>query len=154
MKSILTLAVLTITTLSIASGQTKDNSNKQSGNVEQNLKHIEQELLDSILKGDASVSDRYLSDNYVFTGPDAVVVDKTRMLADLKSGDLKIESSTPEDMKVQVYGNVAVVTYGSTDKGTYKGKDLSGKYRWMDVFVKQKGHWQLVAGQGTPVPKQ
>ena len=154
MKSILTVAVLIITTLSIASGQTKDKSNKQSGNVEQNLMHIEQELLDSILKGDASVNERYLSDTYIFTGPDAVIVDKTRMIADLKSGDLKIESSTPDDMKVQVYGNAAVVTYGSTDKGTYKGKDLSGKYRWMDVFVKRNGRWQLVPGQGTPVPKQ
>jgi hypothetical protein len=85
MKSILpVVAVLTIAVIPIALGQTKDNSNKQSGNVEQNLMHIEQELLDSILKGDASVSDRYLSDNYVFTGPDAIVVDKTRMLADLK----------------------------------------------------------------------
>jgi hypothetical protein len=154
MKSILGIAVLTITASSLAFGQTKDKGNKQSGNVEQNLMHIEQELLDSILKGDASVSDRYLSDTYIFTGPDAVVVDKTRMITDLKSGDLKIESSTPDDMKVQVYGNAAVVTYGSTNKGTYKGKDLSGKYRWMDVFVKHKGRWQLVAGQGTPVPKQ
>jgi ketosteroid isomerase-like protein len=68
---------------------------------------------------------------------------------------LKTEfSRNPDDMKVQVYGNTAVVTYGSTDKGTYKGKDLSGKYRWMDVFVKHKGRWQLVAGQGTPFPKQ
>jgi ketosteroid isomerase-like protein len=74
------------------------------------------------------------------------------MIADLKSGDLKIESSTPDDMKVQVYGNTAVVTYGTIDKGTYKGKDLSGKYRWMDVFVRRNGRWQIVAGQGTPVP--
>jgi Domain of unknown function (DUF4440) len=154
MKSVVAIAVLIITPFSLAFGQAKDESNKQSGKVEQNLMHIEQELLDSIIKGDASVTDRYLSDNYIFTGPDAAVVDKARMIADLKSGDLKIESSTPDDMKVQVYGNAAVVTYGSTDKGTYKGKDLSGKYRWMDVFVKRNGRWQIVAGQGTPVPKQ
>ena len=154
MKSVVAIAVLVITQFSLAFGQAKDEGNKQSGKVEQSLMHIEQELLDSIIKGDASVTDRYLSDNYIFTGPDAAVVDKARMIADLKSGDLKIESSTPDDMKVQVYGNTAVVTYGTTDKGTYKGKDLSGKYRWMDVFVKRNGRWQIVAAQGTAVPKQ
>jgi hypothetical protein len=126
MKSILAIAVLIITPFSLAFGQANDKSNKQSGKVEQNLMHIEQELLDSIIKGDASVSERYLSDNYISTGPDAAVADKTRVIADLKSGDLKVESSTPGDMKVQVYGNAAVVTYGTTDKVTYKGKDLSG----------------------------
>ena len=45
MKSILGIAVLTITASSLAFGQTKDKGNKQSGNVEQNLMHIEQDRL-------------------------------------------------------------------------------------------------------------
>ena len=48
-------------------------------------------------------------------------------------------------------GNSAVVTYQTTDKGTYKGNDLSGQYRWTDVFVKQGGVWQIVATQGTRI---
>jgi Ketosteroid isomerase homolog len=72
----------------------------------------------------------------------------------VKSGDLKIESSTNEDMKVQVHGDTAVVTYRSTDKGNYKGNDLSGQYRWTDVFVKRNGRWQIVAGQGTRIMQQ
>jgi hypothetical protein len=47
-----------------------------------------------------------------------------------------------------------VVTYGTTDKGSYKGKDISGNYRWTDVFVKRNGRWQIVAGQGTRVAQQ
>jgi hypothetical protein len=66
MKSIVAVVVLTITASSLGFGQTQDKSNKQGGNVEQNLMHIEQELLDSIIKGDASVSERYLSDTYIF----------------------------------------------------------------------------------------
>jgi ketosteroid isomerase-like protein len=81
-------------------------------------------------------------------------VDKTRIIADLKSGDLKFESSKLEDMKVHVYGNAAIVTYATTDKGAYKGKDISGRYRWTDVFIKRGGNWQLVAGHGTRITKQ
>jgi hypothetical protein len=154
MKSILALTVLTTAAFSPAFGQTKDQSNKQSGKVEQVLKNIEQEMDDGVVKGDTSPSERYLADNSIFTGPDGMVTDKARSIADLKSGDLKIESSKLDDMKVQVYGNTAVVTYGTTDKGTYRGKDISSKYRWTDVFVKQNGKWQIVAGQGTRVAQQ
>jgi hypothetical protein len=83
-----------------------------------------------------------------------MVMDKARSIDDLKSRNLKIESSKLDDMKVHVYGSSAVVTYGTTDKGTYKEKDISGKYPWTDVFVKRNGRWQLVAGQGTPVRQQ
>lgn len=151
MKSILVLAVLMITP---SFGQAKDRSNKESGNVEQALMHIEQEMVDALLKGDVSANERYLADTYIFTDPDGTVMDKTRMVADLKSGDLKFESSKVDDMKVQGFGNAAVVTYGTTDKGTYKGKDLSGRYRWTDVFVKRNGRWQIVATQGTRVGQQ
>jgi len=154
MKSILAVAVLTITTTSLGFAQARDKSNKQSGNVEQSLMHIEQEMDDAVVKGDTSASERYLSDNCVITDPGGIVMDKTRSISDLKSGDLKIESSKLEDMKVQVYGNTAVVTYGTTDKGTYKGKDISGKYRWTDVFVKRNGRWQIVADQATRVAQQ
>jgi ketosteroid isomerase-like protein len=54
-------------------------------------------------------------------------------------------------MKVRVYGDMAVATYGSTDKGSYKGKDISGRFRWTDVFVKRNGRWEIVAGQGTRI---
>ena len=69
----------------------------------------------------------------------------------MKSGALKLESSKIDDMKVQVHGDMAIVTYKTTDKGKYKGIDISGDYRWIDVFVKKDGKWLLVAGQGTPI---
>jgi len=59
-------------------------------------------------------------------------------------------------MAVRVYGETAVVTYRSTDKGMYKDMDISGQYRWTDVFVKQGGQWRIVSTQGTPIvaPKE
>ena len=114
---------------------------------------IERELLNAILKGDASASERHLADTYVFTGPDGMVENKAQAIADLKSGDLKLQSASLDDAKVQVYGDTAVVTYSSNDKGTYKGKDISGKTRWTDVFVKQNGSWRVVASHGTMLPK-
>jgi ketosteroid isomerase-like protein len=121
--------------------------------TEQTVMRIERELLDASLKGDASPSERYLADTYVFTGPDGMVESKAQVVADLKSGDLKLQAASLDGAKVQVYGDTAVVTYSSNDKGTYKGKDISGKTRWTDVFVNHNGRWQLVATHGTMLPR-
>jgi ketosteroid isomerase-like protein len=124
--------------------------NKNSG-AQQEIMRIEQEMLAALLKGDAGPSERYLGDNYVFTGPDGLSIGKAQSIEDLKSGNLKLQAASLDDSKVQVYGDTAIVTYSSNDKGTYKGKDISGKTRWTDVFVKQKGRWTIVASHGSPV---
>jgi hypothetical protein len=35
--------------------------------------------------------------------------------------------------------------------GQYKGKDISGQYRWTDVFVKRQGRWQVVATHASQI---
>ena len=123
----------------------------KSSRAERDIMRIEQEMLAAVLKGDTSPSERYLAENYVFTGPDGLSMGKAQNIQDLKSGDLKLQAASLDDSKVQVYGDTAIVTYSSNDKGTYKGKDISGKTRWTDVFVKQKGRWMMVASHGSMV---
>jgi ketosteroid isomerase-like protein len=124
--------------------------NKSSG-AEQDIMRIEQEMLAAVLKGDTGPSERYLAENYAFTGPDGISMGKAQSIHDLKSGDLKLQAASLDNSKVQLYGDTAIVTYSSNDKGTYKGKDISGKTRWTDVFVKQKGRWTMVASHGSTV---
>ena len=139
-------AVLMSTSLSIIC-VAKD----KPGSTDQAVLSIEKEMLNALLKGDASASERYLADTYIFTSPDGEVSNKAQSVADLKSGDLKFESATLDDAKVSVYGDTALVTFASEDKGTYKGKDISGKTRWTDVFVKRNGKWQIVASHGSRI---
>jgi hypothetical protein len=148
---ILTLAVvLALPTITLAkekgTGATAD---------EATLKKIEQELTDTIVKSDTSAFEKYLASDYLGIGPDGVTQNKSELLADIKSGTLKLESSNLSEMKVQVAeADMAVVVYRSDDKGTYKGKDITGQYRWLDVFVKRDGKWQIAIDQGTQIAKQ
>jgi len=121
---------------------------------EQTLMKMEQELADAVVKNDMSVFEKYLADNGTFTDPGGMLATKAQTIALFKSGDLKIESTKIDDMKVQMFGKTAIVTYRTTDKGMYKGRDISGQYRWTDVFVKTGGKWQMVASQGTPIMTQ
>jgi hypothetical protein len=95
--------------------------------------------------------EQIFADDAVLTTPDGATHTKAQLLADVKSGALVLESSTISDMKVRVYGNAGVATYITTDKGKYKGQDISGRFRWTDVFVSRAGAWQIVAAQGTPI---
>jgi hypothetical protein len=149
---ILTLALgLVLSTTALA----KEKGTGATTDVEGTLKKIEQELNDSILKSDTTAFEKYLTSDYLGIGPDGVTQNKSELLSDIKSGTLKLESSTMSDMKVQVAGaDMAVVVYRSTDKGTYKGKDVTGEYRWLDVFVKRDGKWQIAIDQGTQIAKQ
>jgi ketosteroid isomerase-like protein len=115
------------------------------------LMKIEQDAAAALSKKDLAAFGSVFSEDAVFTGPDGAVQTKAQLLGDLKSGVLVIESSQIADMKVRVFGEAAVVTYATTDKGKYKGADISGRYRWTDTFVRRGGRWQIVAAQGTAI---
>ncbi len=103
-------------------------------------------------KYDVAWFERHLADSLVFTNAFGLVSTKADYVADTKAKNLKAESITASDMKVQTYGHVAVVT-GVTVlvKATHKGEDMSGTVRWTDTWVRRKGVWQCVAGQTTKV---
>ena len=158
MKHMAFVLALVVTAAPLASGQTSDKksppavaSKSADASVEQTLTKIEHDALAAILKRDVAAFGKVFADEAVLTTPDGSLQTKAQLLADLKSGDLVLESSTISDMKVRAYGDAAVVTYITTDKGKYKKQDISGRYRWTDVFVRRGGSWQLVAGQGTPI---
>jgi hypothetical protein len=149
---ILTLAVvLALPTITLA----KEKGPGATADVEATVKKIEQEILDGILKSDTSALEKYLTSDYLGIGPDGATQNKSEFLSDVKSGALKLESSKESEMKVQVADpDMAVVLYRTNDKGTYKGKDITGEYRWLDVFVKRGGKWQVAIDQGTQIAKQ
>jgi len=130
----------------------KEKGTGASTDVEATVKKIEQEMLDGILKSDTSPAEKYLTSDYLGIGPDGVTQNKSEFLSDIKSGALKLESSKYSDMKVQVGdADMAVVVYRSDDKGTYRGKDVTGQYRWLDVLVNRDGKWQIAIDQGAQI---
>lgn len=56
-------------------------------------------------------------------------------------------------MKVRVFGNTAVAVGSDTEKSTNHGKDSSGRYAWMDVFVRRNGLWEAVVSESTKIAK-
>src|SRR5262249_31678952 len=118
---------------------------KADADTEQAILKFEQEWATAYVKGDVAALERIEADDYVFTGADGKTETKTVQVSDLKSGSLKITACKLEDMKVRFYGKTAEVSGTALVKGTAKGQDISGKYRFTDVLVRKKDKWQAVS---------
>ena len=119
-------------------------------NVEQALMQMERDWVDATVKHDAAAFGRIVADDWSANSWDGQTFDKAKAIADFPSGTTA--SITLDPMKVRIFGDVAIVTGGDTEKSTYKGKDSSGHYIWTDVFAKRNGQWQAVSSQSTKSP--
>jgi ketosteroid isomerase-like protein len=146
MKNVLSVASLCLLALSFAAAQAPSKTSS-----EDQIKQKEQDWAQATVKEGAAAVDKYEADDIFDTDPGGRVTDKTQDKTDLSSGDLKFQSVELSDLKVHVYGNVAVAAGTSMIKGTYKGQDISGKYRFTDTWVKRGGKWQAVASQSTKI---
>jgi len=123
----------------------------KTGSAEQKIMKLEKGWIDAWLKHDAAFMDGILADDYTSTDENGTVLTRTEYLEQAKTGEYVLLSTVANDWKVRVYGDAAVWMGLNTDKAQYKGKDISGQYRWMDVWVKIAGRWQCAASQGTKV---
>ena len=156
MKRIVSVVVFVMAAAGMVFGQAADTRKPSAGtpptqDTEATLMKMERDAAAALMKRDVAGFGAIFADDATFTGPDGAVQTKAQLLADVKSGALVIQSTVISDFKVHVFGESAVATYATTDKGKYKDRDVSGRYRWTDVFVRRGGKWQIVAGQGTPI---
>ena len=148
-KTLLSLAVTTAVgfTLCVATpGHAAD-----LGKTEQALLKLEHEWVDAYVRRDVAALDRIEADDFTFNDPTGKVATKKDDIEDVKSGAFKAESISFEEIRVRLYKKTAVITGVAIMKATYKQQDISGKYRFLDVFARHKGAWKAVATQLTAV---
>ncbi len=152
MKRIIVITMLVIATLSLALGQTKSSKAKQSSNVEQAIKQLDNERIQAILKSDTAFIERVYADDYVVIGANGSVRNKEQVIADFKSGALKVESLKDDELKVRVHGDTAILTGRSTSTVKDKGQDISGQSLFTRVYVKRNGQWRFATHHISRIP--
>jgi ketosteroid isomerase-like protein len=122
---------------------------KSQTTVEREILSLEEARNQAVLHGDATALDWMTSDDYTFITLRGELRTKSDILKGFASGSFHYDSRQISDLKVRVYGDTAVVTGRSVQKGMENGKDYSGDYRFTRVYVKEKGRWLSVALQTT-----
>ena len=119
--------------------------------AEQEVLRLAQTLDNAFIKKDRATFERMLADDYVYNHSNGTATNRTEEIAESMSADVKWTASKLDNLKVRVYGDVAVVTGVQTLTGSAKGY-VSGPRRFMDLWVRRSGRWQTVGGQSTLVP--
>jgi len=122
--------------------------------VEQQIRNLHDQGREAALKGDAGFFEKHLAAGYFGIGGDGRLMTKAEAVQDLKSGVIKYDSIDERDVKVNTYGNTAVVNSMASVKLVADGKPIRGDYRATFVYVKQGGDWREVAFQSTPVAQE
>ena len=137
---------------SFVPGQTKTEGPTQKSNVEQELKRLENEWLNSYLRGDKQTFDRIVADDFTRTDESGKLATKAEERGLVQAPPASVKASlTNEDMKVRVYGNAAIVTGRIVSKVE---PNISFQSRFTDTFIQRGGLWQVVARHYSRVPAE
>ena len=145
------LLTLAFSALVVGQGTTKSKG-PQAGGVEQQLKQMEDDWQKAIKNKEATTLKSIIAEDWVGTDDKGKLLNKEPYISQTTSNPDAIESTENFDMQVRVYGDTAVVTGGSREKGTRSGTAYTDTYRWTDVFVRRGGRWQAVVSQWAKVP--
>ena len=101
--------------------------------------------------GDADALEPLLADDILLVGPLGFVLDKTQYLGSRRSGELRHETLTWDDVRVRAYGDAAVAVGALTQRTTYQGRDASGRFRITQVAIRRGDHWILAGLHYSPI---
>jgi ketosteroid isomerase-like protein len=141
-----TMGILLLAIAVVAVAQTQKNDAEQASDATtQALIDAENRWVDALVKADVTALDAVVADTYVDTDEHSHRGNKEDVLSILKSRDLKLTSMKLSDMKVNVYGDAAVVIGSAMQAGSFLGGPIATKIIFTDTFAKQNGKWRAVA---------
>jgi ketosteroid isomerase-like protein len=105
---------------------------------------LEEERNQALQTGDIATLERIYSDDLIYTNASGALLTKAQHLAELKSRGLNFHSFKHEDVQVTMHGDTGFVTGISKSVVEYRGSVSTGSRRFLNIFVKKDGRWQLV----------
>jgi ketosteroid isomerase-like protein len=105
---------------------------------------LEEERNQALQTGDIATLERIYSDDLIYTNASGALLTKAQHLAELKSRGLNFHSFKHEDVQVTMHGDAGFVTGVSKSVVEYRGSVSTGSRRFLNIFVKKDGRWQLV----------
>ena len=121
--------------------------------TQQALLFLEEEIFTAIKNRDTDTLERILTDDFVYRSP-GQETSRDEFLKLCATFPYEITSIRGEELKVNVYDNLAVVTglQFAKAKGD-EGKEETSVVAFTDVFVKQKDKWMLSLAHAVEFPQ-
>jgi ketosteroid isomerase-like protein len=109
---------------------------------------LENRRIEAMVNGDVQALDEILADDLIYTHTTARLDTKASFIDAVKTGKSNYKSVDREGVEVKNLGDTAVVT----GHAKFHVGDNKFAARFIDVYAKRNGAWQMVAWQSTRVP--
>jgi ketosteroid isomerase-like protein len=118
---------------------------------QQALINLEHQWKQAVVDRDKSALAQLYAEEYISTDSEGLVWTKQQDIEIDTTGASRLTSFRFEDLRVQVYGDVAVVTGRLFTEGFVAGAPSQNLSRFTDVFVNRDGRWRCVATHTTAI---
>jgi ketosteroid isomerase-like protein len=118
------------------------------------LSRLLNEFLAGAGRNDTATHERFWADDLIYTGSSGRRVGKADIMRDVRSApaakpDDPKTSYTAEDVRIQQYGNTAVVAFRLVGETEKDGRTQIAKFLNTGTFLKRDGKWKAVSWQAT-----
>lgn len=114
---------------------------------EEEIEKAEDARYRAMIAGDWKGFSDMLADEFLYHQPSGKVSDKKTYVAFASSGEIAIKTAERYDVTIRVYGSTATAMGSTRLNVEMKGEPRQIDLRYLNVWVKRDGRWQLAARQ-------
>jgi ketosteroid isomerase-like protein len=119
------------------------------------IDQMEEEWRIAMLKGNTAALENLLADDYTAITAVGAIQTKEQAVTSLRTGALQLTALSISDRKVRIYGSTAVVTSLAELTGNRNTQEMSGRYRYTRVYVRNsQGQWKIVSFEASRIQEQ
>jgi ketosteroid isomerase-like protein len=112
---------------------------------------VEHAWTDAHLRGDVQALESIMAFDYVKIQPDGSLSDKNSTLASYQPDRRAWDVARGDEYDIRVYGDTAVVIGRWTARGINNSQPFDYAARFLSIYVRRDGRWQMVAEQSTEI---
>ena len=126
-----------------------------TNNSAEAILQIEREIMAAIKSKDAATLGPMLADEFIYRTHFGAEADKAAFLESIASFPVEILSLRAEELKVNVYGETAVLTgVQLAEARPPEGEAEESAVAFTDIFVRRDGRWLMVLAYGVELPSE
>src|SRR5690242_12826172 len=114
---------------------------------------VERQFDLALLSADVAALEAILAERFFLNDFMGGVVVRSELLKYLGERKLKFLRIEPHDLSVECYGDTGLVTGWSEMKAELQEAASEVKSRFLHLYIRNAGSWQMAAAQGTVIPE-
>jgi ketosteroid isomerase-like protein len=130
-------------------------TNPMENSIAEKILQIEREIMAAIKAKDASALAAHVAGDFVYRTHFGAESNKDEFLQSIAAIPVEILSMRGEDLKVNVYGETAILTgVQRAEARAPEGEVEESAVAFTDVFVQREGRWLMVLAYGIELPSE